>query len=88
MNVSNERKAYEEWKAEHFGFEPCPFTAWLGAKLHAKEMAKPVARIEKRKDHHQWAVYVPSSLTAEAFDFPTKEQAAEYARARGYRVEE
>lgn len=62
------------------------FDVWLKAKEHAAVMALPLAEVRKRKDHHQWAVYVPESLTAVAFDFPHREDAIAWAVQRGYRV--
>jgi len=79
--------AFAPAKNSHANQANGEFASWLKAKLHAAEMAKPVASIRKRKDHHQWAVYVPTSLTAAAFDFPHKEDAIKWAVDRGYRVE-
>lgn len=63
------------------------FEVWLKAKVHAAVMACPLAEVRKRKDNHQWAVYVPTSLTAAAYDFPHKEAAVAWAVRHGYRVE-
>lgn len=101
MNIEKERKAFEEnTKAKYPGASlarvksgayynwhvDSAFNGWLDAKKHAAEMAKPIADVRKRKDHHQWAVYVPTSLTAEAFDFSHKQDAVAWAVERGYRV--
>ena len=100
MDVEKERKAFEtnqlkrypgiclfRWpKVYRNQYVEATFQGWLAAKEHAAEMAKPIADIRKRKDHHQWAVYIPTSLTAEAFDFPHKQDAVAWAIERGYRV--
>lgn len=59
---------------------------WIESKRHTIEMQKPIATIKKRLDHHGYAVYVATSLTAIAFDFASPEDAAKWANEAGYRA--
>lgn len=88
MNLKKERLAFEKWCVSE-GYECTDemLASWLAAKVHAAVMACPLAEVRKRKDNHQWAVYVPTSLTAVAYDFPHKEAAVTWAVNHGYRVE-
>lgn len=88
LNEEKELVAFHEICQDFHGAITDPFEIWKLAKLHAAYMLRPVARVEKRKDHHKWAVYVPTSLTAAAFDFETFDDAKNWAEDKGYRVGE
>lgn len=69
------------------------FVAWLAAKRHAAEMAKPTVRIKPKSVFSAPSNYpfVVSLFEGETFngvleDFSTKEGAIEWANRNGYRV--
>lgn len=64
------------------------FASWLKAKLHAQEMAKPVAEIYERMDDRYWAVKegTRNNICENGSTFVCYADAHKLAVERGYRV--